>query len=782
MRDVTPLPVLERVRKVALATAAALALAIVGCRVTPKTLVYDLARRASVAERWSARETLMFGTPGSEPQLAEGFYREAAGGAGEPFLWSKDEAEVAFGWPSVVPRAAVVDIAPYRRVRDQTAEVRLNGKAVATLRLNDQRSRYSIPLPAEAQRPGDNRLRFVFRTAVSPADEDPKNLDRRRLAGAFYSLVVGEAADPGLEDLLARDAPHPFAVVEVAGLPTLSLVAPSAVRYAIRLPADAELRFTPDLLPAARAAASSVSFRVTLETSGQAPRELWSRVVGPRDPKVEEVVVRLPGAAGDIVRLSVEAGAAAGARFAWGTLGTPRVLGAPGSAALEPSPYSAEDDARGDALRKATAGKSVLFVILDAARAQQFGVYGYSRPTTPEIDRIAAEGIVFERAMTPAVYTLAAMSSVWTSQYPDRHHSEVSFSSRLPKDRLTLAELLSAQGVETGGFVANAVAGTAGGFERGFTVFDELWKTMGSGGGGFRKVVPGWIAANRGRRFFTYLHFREPHFPYDPDPPFDTRFGVVSSIPKAVRREMDWITAANQGRRPLSPAERLDLVRLYDGNLAFADQELGALRKELEAAGLWDETVVIVAADHGEELFEHGWIGHNVHLYEESVHVPLIVRLPGGPKGKRIGDLVDLLDVAPTIADVFGVLGKGGSDKAFQGRSLLPLIGGAPGKAAVLSRTVWDRPRYALRDARYKYLYDTRSGEERLFDLEADPGEERDQLAADPLRAAYYRQSLHRWTLALAGRPSAAGENVKLTPEQCESLRAIGYVHADCPP
>ena len=758
-----------------------LALAIAGCRVAPKPVVYDLARRASVAERWSARETLLFGTPGAEPQQAEGFYREAAGGAGEPFLWSKEEAEVALSWPRVVARAAVVDIAPYRGIRDQSAEVSLNGKVVATLRLNDQRSRYPIPLPAETQRAGDNRLRFVFRTAVSPSDENPGNLDRRRLAAAFYSLVVGEADDRGLEDLLARDAPRPFSVTETAGLPSLSLVAPAAVRYAIRLPAGGELRFTPDLHPSARAAATAVSFRVTLESTGQAPRELWSRVVGPRDPKAGETVVRLPGAAGDIVRLSLEVGASAGARFAWGTLATPRVVGASGSPVFEPTPYSEEENARGDALRKTTASFNVLFVILDAARAQQFGAYGYSRPTTPEIDRISAEGTLFERAYTPAVYTLAAMSSVWTSQYPDRHHSEVSFSSRLPKDRLTLAELLSAQGVETGGFVANAVAGTAGGFERGFTSFDEIWKSLGSGGGGFRRVVPGWIAAHRGQRFFAYVHFREPHFPYDPDAPFDSRFGAVSTIPKAVRREMDWITAANQGRRPLPLAEREDLVRLYDGNLAFADQEVGALRKELEAAGLWDKTVVILAADHGEELFEQGWIGHNVHLYEESVHIPLIVRVPGGPKGKRISDLVDLLDIAPTIADVFGVLGKGGSAEAFQGRSLLPVIAGAPGKAAVLSRTVWDRPRYALRDARYKYLYDTRSGEERLFDLDADPGEERDQLGADPLRAAYYRQSLHRWTLSLAGRPSAGGESVKLTPEQCDSLRAIGYLHANCP-
>jgi hypothetical protein len=127
------------------------------------------------------------------------------------------------------------------------------------------------------------------------------------------------------------------------------------------------------------------------------------------------------------------------------------------------------------------------------------------------------------------------------------------------------------------------------------------------------------------------------------------------------------------------------------------------------------------------------------------------------------------------VADVFGVLGQGGSDKQFQGRSLLSVVEGAPGKSAVLSRTVWDRPRYALRDLRFKYLYDTRSGEEQLFDLEADPAESRNVAAADPLRAAYFRQALHQWIAGL-GRRGGAAEEGALTPEQRENLCALGYL------
>jgi arylsulfatase len=761
----------------------ALAAVGLGCPGRPKAVVYDLAARVPVAETWSAADVLRFGTPAAEPRLVDGYYRES-GGAEEPFLWSKSEAEVAFRWDAALPRVAILDAAPYRGAREQSVEVLLNGTPVERFVLNDVRHRYRIGLPVAAQRPGDNRLRFVFAAAASPSDADPSSLDKRQLAAAFYTLVTGPSSDASLEDLLGRDAPRPFAVGVQEGVPSVTLLGPAMIRFAVRLPPSAELRFTPELLPSTRAAAGAASFRVTFETPEGGEREAWSRVLDARAKAVGEQSVRLPGRAGDVVRVGLAVGEAGSPRFAWGRFVAPRVLGAGGSDPLQPAPVSSADNARAEPLRKTLAGANVLLVILDAGRAQSFGAYGYSRPTTPEIDRIAKEGVVFERVYTPAVYTLGAMSSVWTSQYPDRHHSEVSFSARLPKDRLTLAEVLSAQGIHTAGFVANSIAGRLFGFDRGFVEFDEVFRTLGSRGDVFRQALPPWLAAHRDRRFFAYLHFREPHFPYDPEPPFDTRFGPDGPIPKASRRDMSYFTEVNQGRRPFGEAEREHLVRLYDGNLAFADQEVGALRQAMEKEGLWEKTVVIVAADHGEELFERGWIGHNVHLYEPSVHVPLIIRFPTGAglAGRRVAALADLLDVAPTIADILGVLGRGGSDREFQGRSLLPVIAGAPGKPAVLSRTVWDRPRYALRDERYKYVYYTQTGEEWLYDLQTDPGETRDFGSAEPLRAAYYRQALHAWTLKLARRGPAASEEARVTCEQCENLKSLGYIQGDCSP
>jgi arylsulfatase A-like enzyme len=765
--------------------------ALSACPGAPKTVVYDLARRVGVADRWSARDVILFGTPAAEPHQVDGFYREAAAPAGDAFTWTKGHAELSLSFPRPAARTAVVDLAAYRGVKAQAAEVRLNGETVSRLVLNDGRHRYRVSLPAAAQRAGENRLRFEFAATASPSDT-PGNPDRRRLAAAFYGLIVGEADDAGLDDLLARDAPRPFAVTEQAGVPGLVQMAPSVVRYALRLPPAAELRFTPRLHSSARAAGASVALRVTLESRPGQEKELWSRVVDARGGTEQgEVSVPLPGGAGDIVRLGLHVGASTGARFPWAVWTAPRVLGRgePLTNPLEPPPFTPEQQGRAAELRRSLQGANVLLIVLDAARARSFGAYGYARPTTPEVDRIAAEGVVFERAYTPAVYTLGAMSSLWTSQYPDRHHAEVSYADRLPADRLTLAEALAPAGVHTAGFVANPMAGRLFGFERGFAEFEEvhrLFPDLGSRGEAFRRVLPDWLRRNASRRFFAYVHLREPHFPYDPGPPFTTQFGPDAPLTREQRRDKSWYTDVNQGRARASAEEIAHLVRLYDGNLAYADREVGALRQALETAGLWDKTVVIVTADHGEQLHEHGYISHSAQVYEESTHVPLIVRLPGRAPARaaRVAAPVDLLDVAPTVLDVFGARSSESAARSFQGRSLLPVIAGAPGRDALVSRTVWERPVYGVRDARFKYIHDTRTGSELLFDLEADPAESKPLQASDPLRAAYYRQTLHDWMARLkrSPPPASAGPGSDAAPDAatCAQLGALGYVHARC--
>jgi arylsulfatase A-like enzyme len=567
-------------------------------------------------------------------------------------------------------------------------------------------------------------------------------------------------------------------VLSVAGsqaVPEIVQAVPTVLRFSFLAPERAELRFEPKLR--ADPADVPVTFEVQLEAKPGTPAALWTQTLSLRGAVPGEVRLPLGVARGTPVRLSLRVDAG---RPAWGIWSGPRVMGLD---AAQPHVETAavEDDHRADGLRRSLAGSNVLLIVLDAASAKHFSLYDYSRATTPEVDRIAKEGVVFERAVTPAVFTRAAMAALWTSRSPDSGMSRDDM--RLPPGPLTLAELLEGHGIRTAAWVANPNAGTAAGLERGFREFQGVYSQPGRPGGAVRadavneRAIP-WLTARKGARFFAYLHLREPHFPYDPPPPFDTRFGPDAPLPQHARDDKNWSIRVSLGRLKATPEELDHLGRLYDGNLAYADREIGALRRAMEAAGLWDSTVVIVCADHGEELYEHGFIGHNEQVYQETTWIPLVVRFPAHARlaGRRVASLVDLLDLAPTIADVFGVLGRGGSREAFRGRSLLAVALGAPGKPASVSRSIMKRPSYALTDGRFKFVYDVRRGAQELYDLERDPREQDDLSERDPLRAAAFREALYRFMLDTAGGAATAPAR-PLSPEEVEQLKALGYVN-----
>lgn len=430
---------------------------------------------------------------------------------------------------------------------------------------------------------------------------------------------------------------------------------------------------------------------------------------------------------------------------------------------------SREEPAALEELRRRLQGADVLLVVLDAAGARHFSCYGHPRRTTPEIDRIAAEGVLFERAYTPASFTLAAMASLWTSLLPDEHHRNAAHDDRLPAGVPTLAERLSAHGIRTTAFVANWMAGRSVGLDRGFDEFVYV----GYQAAKLRSRVQGWLAQRDGRRTFLYLHYREPHAPYDPGPPFDTLFGRAAPWPRPQLAE--WVASVNARAHAPTLDELGRLEQLYDGNLALADREVGWVRQRLESAGLWERMVVIVTADHGEALYEHGFVGHGPQLYEEALRVPLIVRFPGALlRGRRIATLVDLLDVAPTVADVFGL--RDSPPATFRGHSLLPVALGAPGRRELLARSHGSTPLYALLDGAAKFIFDSGSGAEQLYDLAADPGEKRDLIARDPRRATRYRQRMRERLAGLPARWTGPPADRRLTPQDVEELKALGYV------
>jgi arylsulfatase A-like enzyme len=742
------------------------ALAAGACSRSAPQLALDLARRAPVAEWSTPWDVLRPGTPQAEARQLLGLRAEAGAQLADAVAAAEQEVELVLRWPEPAPRSALLDLAISAGLSGQTMRVRLNGDEIASLALAEGRRRYRLELPVAAQRPRANSLRLAF-----------GRVDERGIAARVFGLLIGPALDARLAELAAPGAPPPLSVGSSEGAPEIVQAAPSALRFAFVAPERAELRFQPELR--GNPADTPVTFSVGLEAGDGRERELWRHTLTLRSAPPGEQRLRLGVAAGTPARLSLRVEAERGA---WGGWRAPRLMGSQTADLLAPASSTADDERRALPLRRALANSNVLLVVLDAASARRSSGYGHAHRTTPELDALAAEGVTFERTYTPAVFTRAAMASLWTSRYPEQGLGREDL--RLAADRLTLAELLTAHGITTAGWVANPNAGVAAGLDRGFAEFHGVYSQPGRPGGAVRAdavsaEVARWLEARGAQRFFAYAHFREPHFPYDPPPPFDTLFGPDGPLPRHAREDKSWTIRVSLGRQPATEEELAHLRRLYDGNLAYVDSQLGALRRALERAGIWERTVVIVSADHGEELLEHGFIGHNEQVYQETAWIPLVMRFPRGaaPAGLRVQALSDLVDLAPTIADVFGVMGRGGSAAAFRGRSLLPSVFGAAGKHGTVSRSIARRPAYALTDGRYKFVFDVRRGAQELYDLGKDPREQDDIGERDPLRLAAYREALHSFMLEHAGDSAGAASARPLTSEELEQLKALGYLN-----
>jgi arylsulfatase A-like enzyme len=694
---------------------------------------------------------IRFGTPAAEIHEVRGFERSPPDPAAEPSMGMRRRAEMRLRWSEPAARAAILDLdvppgSPYRALR-----VLLNGRKVSRLELSPGRRRYAFDLPAARQQAGGNALAFIFgaETALD-AGRPEKAQPPAGSAARVFGLAIG-VPSPTME-AIAR-APLPFSAWGEGD--DLVQAGPSRLAWMLTAPEGARLRF----VTAGRHGAPS--FRVEAENHRRERSEVW------RGGPDREVKVDLPGPAGDVLRLWLHVESGDG-KPAWGVWKGLALAGAtpPPSAAIVPGVVAAS--------RGRLTSSNVLVVVLDAAGARHFGCYGHARPTTPNIDRIAAEGILFDRAYTPAVFTRSAMASVWTSQLPDEHHGSVSYDEPLPVSVPTLAEIVSAAGITTAAFVGNDMAGAAFGLDRGFSEFYPVSSRAEVLG----ESLHGWLSRNAQRRFLAYVHYREPHFPFDPRPPFNTSCGPDAPLPPSVKTDSRWLNGVNDGSHRPTPAEIDHLERLYDGNLAVVDHAIGLLRQHLEGLGLWDRTVLMITADHGEAMYEHGRIGHNGQVYEESVRVPLILRFPPGtvPGGRRVDSLAGLLDVAPTIAEILGI--PKAHTASFHGRSLLPAAAAGPDlpPEAALCRTVGSQPEYAWVGARYKYLYNTRDGDEEMYDLARDPGERTDLLQAEPVQAAYCRQRLFATLLALPGRSGASAAGWSVSAEQREALRALGYV------
>ena len=443
----------------------------------------------------------------------------------------------------------------------------------------------------------------------------------------------------------------------------------------------------------------------------------------------------------------------------------------------------------------------VIFLLIDALRADRLGVYGHKGGLSPAMDAIAAEGIIFDRAIAQAPWTQPSVASLFCSYYPGVHKA-VSYEKALegrPSDGAqarvfaeaftTLAEALQAAGYATAAFVANGFVVPELGFDQGFDHFDAT--LLRKPGNLVNEATIAWLARrDPSKPVFVYLHFMDVHGPYDAGPKFlDPLLDLVENMPDKRELTPKELTALNYLRRlPRvcnDPARHKRLMRYreywvarYEAGVREADFHLATLREQLTEMGIWNDAYVILTADHGEALCEHGIWDHGLSVHHDQMHVPLILRWPGVlSAGKRIRPMVRLIDLMPTLLQQLRLPGVEG----IQGSSVLPcLAGGLPAEPVrALGEAVKLGPEQkALYRGDWKLVYlEARPPRALLYNIAKDPSEQTDCSRQNPAELHALFEALTR-QLAENER-LAAGVEVVDTPmseERRRQLEALGYV------
>jgi arylsulfatase A-like enzyme len=432
---------------------------------------------------------------------------------------------------------------------------------------------------------------------------------------------------------------------------------------------------------------------------------------------------------------------------------------------------------------------NVIVVLLDTFRADRMGTYGAKPGITPRIDQFAANGVVFSQAFSHAPWTLPSVASIFTSQVPDQHGAggRMGAFKALPPEALTMAEVFQRHGARTGA-ISNVIFLTESfGAMQGFDTLDAVASgdnTTLRNATATTDAALEWIEKNDDQRFFLFVHYFDPHLKYDPPQPFrrdhagaadtesgDFLFGSVADM-----------LSLRRGERRLTRGLVTRLEKLYNGEIAYVDHEVGRLLSSLRDRGIDQNTIILLTADHGEEFLDHGGFEHGHALYDELLHVPLIVWEPGTlssapanaePAQKIVRTTVRHVDVAPTLFELTGIPGE----SSFSGRSLASLLAGnhEPGRSVLSQGTLWGPGRNAFRHHGFKLIERSDSGSIQLFDVEDDPAEENDLSQSDTDEGSSMREELKIVLQSLQGG-GTENEAMELDEQQRQQLRALGYL------
>jgi arylsulfatase A-like enzyme len=429
------------------------------------------------------------------------------------------------------------------------------------------------------------------------------------------------------------------------------------------------------------------------------------------------------------------------------------------------------------ALRSRHLEANVLIIVVDTLRADRVGAVGHGRSLTPRIDDFARDAVTYDHAYSAAPWTLPSMASLYTSRVPREHGAGGRFGEFriLPEEPLTLAEVFARNGAITAALVNVIFLGPVFGMHRGFEEVDQrlvFENVKGRDAAETTDDALAWLRDHGDDRFFLLVHYFDPHLKYDPPEPYRSRLaGDVHRAASSFGSEEDMI-ALRRGEKHLDDGTIRDLEKLYDAEVAYTDAEVGRFLRGMRDAGLADETLVIILSDHGEEFLDHGGFEHAHTLYDELLHVPLVIRPPGHDRGAvTVSATANLLDVAPTACELAGLP----VPDDFSGKSLAPTLGGEDGsdRGALSMGKMWGPVGHAWRSGRYKIISEPSKGPAELYDFRADPRELSDLAEERKHDVARMERELRSMLQEMGERE---GDPSALSDDQVKVLRSLGYV------
>jgi choline-sulfatase len=604
----------------------------------------------------------------------------------------------------------------------QVMDVFVNGQKLANHNFTDASwQSVQVNVPKGTATEGIAHLRFHFRTSkktIKEGVEGPAIISAVRLARAETPAL------PATKDAAAL---WPRAVKGAIELPKKS-----GLDYYVVVPADGALSLK----------VSEGKVNVWAQADGEAAKIVQKGISG-------EATVSLKAWAGAPARLMLRSPSGKAIVQRGSLSGASPFEGAPATAALK-------------------APKYVVFWLIDTLRADKLPFYetpntnGRPKVKTPNLSALAAEGTVFEPFYVQGNESKASHASLFTSVYPIRH-KVYTHEANLPDPLLTIAELLKERGYFTGGYVSNGYVSDKWHFDQGFMQFENfIRENKANNAQAVVKSATAFIKEKKGSPFYLYLGTSDPHVTYRAHKEFISTYDTGPAYKGRYEKNItgEELAKVKEAKSPPSERDRKRIEAIYENEIAFNDKHFGALIKVLKAEGIYDETMIIVSADHGEEFWEHGSCGHGHSVYEELISVPLFIRWPAGFPAGRFEAGAEGVDLLPTLIDVFGAP-KGAF--ASQGRSLLPQLSAKRGyPQARMASQATDRFAFTVGDA--KLVFKGRGAIE-AYDLKADGGELKDVSTTRPVLTlsvldpmSIYLMRPTTWSKSAWGAPNALKE------------------------